>query len=273
MMKLDAALAFAALDWPVLPLARNSKAPLAALVPNGVAHATCDPDVIWHWWKRAPDANIAIACHRLLVVDVDPRNSGDRKMAALLTEHGPFPSGPTQRTGGGGTHHLFQLPALPMRGKLVQGVDLIHGPRRYIAATPSVLKGGRTYEWLIPPSTPCPEVPEWLLGLARRDHPTPLRPGGLPALSRSRLVARAIAYARKIPPAVSGQGGHAHTFITACRLARGFLLNVDEAYAVMCEWNQTCRPPWSERDLRRKIAQALEHGQLPMGAFLAQEST
>jgi hypothetical protein len=61
--------------------------------------------------------------------------------------------------------------------------------------------------------------------------------------------------------------------MTACRLVRGFSLGVDETYALMCDWNRACQPPWSERDLRRKIDQALEHGQLPFGALLQAEPT
>jgi hypothetical protein len=270
--RVQAALAFAEQGWPVLPLAPRGKAPLAALAPHGVAHATCDPEAVSDWWRRAPDANIAIACHRLFAVDVDPRNGGDRKLAALLDARGPFPTTPTQRTGGGGTHYLFRLPAVPLLGKLVHGVDLIHGPRRYIVAAPSVLKGCRDYEWLTPPSKRLAEVPGWLLGLAMRAEPRSTRPGTLPTVARSRLVARAAAYARKIPPAISGQGGHAHTFMTACRLVRGFLLDAEEAYAVMCDWNRSCKPPWSERDLRRRIEQAVEHGRLPFGALLETET-
>ena len=268
----DAALALTELGWPVVPLAPKSKAPLATLAPHGVAHATCDPEVISYWWRRAPDANVGVACHRLFVVDVDPRNGGDEKLGRLLDEHGPFPTTPTQRTGGGGIHYVFRLPARPLVGKLVHGVDLIHGPRRYIAAAPSVLKGGGVYDWLTAPNTPLAEVPEWLLGLAMREAARSACPGTLPIVARSKLVARAAAYVRKIPPAISGQGGHAHTFMTACRLVRGFLLDAEEAYAVMCDWNRGCKPPWSERDLRRKIEQAFEYGQLPFGALLETET-
>jgi hypothetical protein len=51
-------------------------------------------------------------------------------------------------------------------------------------------------------------------------------------------------------------------------LARGFLLNAHEAFLVMSAWNRTCKPPWSEQDLRRKIDEALAQGRMPMGALL-----
>jgi len=262
-------LEFAARGWPVIPLALNGKAPVAELVPNGVANATCDRTVINHWWSRVRAANVGIACHRLLVVDIDPRNGGDRQLDALLAEHGQLPVTPTQRTGGGGVHYLFKRPSIPMGGKLVTGVDLVHGARRYVVAAPSVHRSGCRYEWLESPSTPLADAPDWLLNLGRRaEAGHPVLADKRPNQEPSKLVARATAYARKIPPAISGQGGHAHTFLTACRLVRGFSLNADEAYSVMLEWNRSCQPPWSERDLRRKIAEALQHGLMPFGAML-----
>lgn len=67
---------------------------------------------------------------------------------------------------------------------------------------------------------------------------------------------RARAYLAKLPPAIAGQGGHAATFTAACRLVE---FGVAEANAVeiLSEWNRThCQPPWTERDLRHKLADA-----------------
>jgi len=263
-----AALGFAWRGWPVIPIALDRKAPLVHLVPHGVAHATCDPDVIRYWWARWPSANIAIACHSLLVVDVDPRNGGDRNIKALLDEHGPFPVTPTQKTGGGGLHYLFKRPTSTLPVKLIGGVDLIHGPRKYIVAAPSSFSHSRNYEWLTPPTTSLAAPPDWLVNFWPRGKARPSQATAPQTVDPSSRLKRATAYARRIPPAVSGQGGHDHTFLTACRIVRGFLLNADEAYAVMCEWNRTCQPPWSEHNLRRKIDHALKYGRMPFGALL-----
>ena len=264
---LGAALDIVARGWPVIPLAPGGKAPIARLVPNGVAHATCDPEVIAYWWQRERGANIGIACRHIFVVDVDPRNDGDRNLEALLSMHEPFPPTLAQRTGSG-IHYLFKVPGLSLRGKLATGIDLVHGPRRYIVAAPSIHPSGRKYGWLTPLSTPLAELPEWLVTSALQRGARPVRANARQEFELSKLVARAQAYARKIPPAVAGQGGHAHTFLTASRLVRGFSLKLDEAYAVMSEWNRTCQPPWSESELRRKIDQALRHGRMPFGALL-----
>jgi hypothetical protein len=255
---------------PVLPLEPRGKNPLARLVRHGVGHATTDYEVLRDWWGRAPDANVGIACRDLLVVDVDVRHGGDAELALLLAEHGPFPRTPTARTGSGGTHVLFRRPAWPLLAKLRTGVDLVHGARRYIVAPPSLHPCGERYRWTTPPSVPAADAPEWLVAMARRPEPMPV---GVPRLDTpsDERMRRARAYAAVLDPAISGQHGHDTTFRVAVRVARGFALSEDEALAVLAPWNASCRPPWNERDLRRKVREALEHGDLPMGALLERE--
>lgn len=67
------------------------------------------------------------------------------------------------------------------------------------------------------------------------------------------IIDRARQYLQKCPPAISGQGGHKATFRTACLLVKGFVLDSDQALVLLQEWNQTCQPPWTERELIHKI--------------------
>lgn len=67
---------------------------------------------------------------------------------------------------------------------------------------------------------------------------------------------RALKYARTIPPAISGQGGHDQTFETCLKICSGFDLTDEEAFEVLREWNLACQPPWSEPELKRKITEA-----------------
>lgn len=78
--------------------------------------------------------------------------------------------------------------------------------------------------------------------------------------SESAVLDRARRYLAKMPPAVSGQAGHDRTFHAACVLVQGFALSESEAYAVLSEWNIGCQPPWSERELRHKLADAAKAG-------------
>jgi len=70
------------------------------------------------------------------------------------------------------------------------------------------------------------------------------------------VIERARKYLAKCPPAVSGQGGHNATFHAACVLILGFQLERDQALMLLGEWNQTCQPPWTDRELEHKVDDA-----------------
>ncbi len=63
-------------------------------------------------------------------------------------------------------------------------------------------------------------------------------------------------YIAAIPGAVSGSGGHNQTFSVACALVHGFGLGDGDAWALLCDYNRTCQPPWSEAELRHKLDSA-----------------
>lgn len=60
----------------------------------------------------------------------------------------------------------------------------------------------------------------------------------------------------KLPPAISGSHGHDATFRAACLLV-SFGLGDYDAMALLREWNGThCQPPWREKELAHKLADA-----------------
>jgi hypothetical protein len=61
------------------------------------------------------------------------------------------------------------------------------------------------------------------------------------------LADRARKYVEKMPPAISGNGGHDALFAVACVLIHGFDLPEPEAWLILCEYNAGCQPPWSEQ--------------------------
>jgi hypothetical protein len=69
-------------------------------------------------------------------------------------------------------------------------------------------------------------------------------------------IYRARQWIRKVPGAVSGQGGNKATYRVACHLMQRFGLSATEAMPLFLEWNDTCKPPWSFRDLNRKLTDA-----------------
>ena len=70
------------------------------------------------------------------------------------------------------------------------------------------------------------------------------------------LADRARKYVEKMPPAISGNGGHDALFAVACVLIHGFDLPEPEAWLILCEYNARCQPPWSDRELRHKLRSA-----------------
>lgn len=69
---------------------------------------------------------------------------------------------------------------------------------------------------------------------------------------------RARRWLAKVPPSISGQGGHAQAFTAATGLIHGFELSEFDAIDLLNEWNRCCQPPWSDKDIRHKVNQAVK---------------
>lgn len=79
---------------------------------------------------------------------------------------------------------------------------------------------------------------------------------------------RAFAYVDRMPPAISGQGGHRQTWIAALALVRGFELPPDVAIEVLRHYSLGCQPPWSSRELQHKIESATRQASATPGYLL-----
>ncbi len=259
---IDHALNYARRGLRVLPIRLGDKTPLTA---HGVLEVSSDEPTVRAWWTRWPAANIAIAVPPAwIVVDVDPRNGGDAELARLEGEHGPLPATVAARTGGGGSHRIYRRPdGVRLRGKLAPGIDLL-GHGRYVLVAPSIHASGKRYEWISPPGTRIAPAPAWLVEMGRVQD-TPCVPPPQPVARTSDLIDRARAYVAACPPAISGSGGHTHTFSIAQKLVRGFGLDEATAFSLLVPWNRTCQPPWSTADLARKVKEAARAGRMPYG--------
>lgn len=106
----------------------------------------------------------------------------------------------------------------------------------------------------------------WLGFPAREKPQAPRRP-----VDDNRLK-RAAAYLAKIPGAVSGAGGHQQAWAAALAVVRGFDLGETDAYRLLAaDYNPRCDPPWSERELQHKVADAAKNGRADRGWLLRQE--
>nr|WP_116316307.1 bifunctional DNA primase/polymerase [Bacillus subtilis] len=103
-----AAIAYASkLNWSVFPLHTPNENHCSCHNPNcqssgkhprtnnGLKAASTNLDLIDEWWKKWPDANIAIATGRpsgFTVLDVDPRHGGEDSLELLTNQYGPLPN-------------------------------------------------------------------------------------------------------------------------------------------------------------------------------------
>lgn len=264
------AMAYASLGWHVVPILRGDKRPTTR---NGVYDATDDPAKICEWFYASPpDLNIGIrtgAASGILVLDIDGRNSGFETLAALASKHGPLPKTPRAQTGSGnGEHYVFACPPVGhFKGKLGPGIDVL-GEGRLFVAFPSIHPSGGVYDWLVTPWScrPAP-APDWLLKRITIECRVPVCDDAQPANDPS-IIDRARRYLDHVAPAISGKGGSSHTFIVASRLVLGFGLSVAEALPLLQTWNNRCLPPWSDRELKRKLHDAARNGRMEPGCML-----
>ncbi|HAM56347.1 MAG: hypothetical protein A2X51_14355 [Candidatus Rokubacteria bacterium GWC2_70_24] len=154
------------------------KHPVGRLALNGFKDATTDEATIRAWWGQEPDANIGTPTETRLVLDVDPRHGGDETLAELERQHGALPLTPLVHTGGGGTHHHFDMPTPPLgnsTGKLGPGLDT-RGVGGYVLIPPARHASGRRYSDDADRAlfeTPLAPVPAWMLVMLARPTPSP----------------------------------------------------------------------------------------------------
>jgi hypothetical protein len=89
------------------------------------------------------------------------------------------------------------------------------------------------------------------------ERPAPRPTASSPAPASDAVVRRAEAYLDRIPPAISGSGGHNQTYAAATAMVHGFGLDPETALGLLLDrYNPRCQPPWTEKELRHKVSDA-----------------
>ena len=103
-----AALAFARAGIPVFPIVPDQKRPLTG---NGLHDATTDPEQIQRWWRRWPEANLAMPTGPRTwdVLDIDTKHNQPGLASLAKLRQAGLVGGPSRvvRTPSGGLHLYF----------------------------------------------------------------------------------------------------------------------------------------------------------------------
>lgn len=80
---------------------------------------------------------------------------------------------------------------------------------------------------------------------------------------------RALAYIERMPPAISGAGGHQATWNVALVLAKGFGLSEGDTLRILRDhYSPRCEPPWAEKELEHKARDAKASERVAEGFLL-----
>ncbi len=213
-----------------------------------------------HEWCRVR-CNVALVMGKvsgLVAVDADSD-------AALQWIKKNLPESPCGTRTAKGEHSFYSLPDGMIVGNRarLKGMKLdVRGEGGYVLASPSVHETGVEYERLgdWEKLRECPVFdPSWLESEKAPKRTSETIRGGVKLLLRNEKMYRAFEYIKKVPGAVSGQGGHKHTFRLACNLVRNLNLDEDELFEVMWAFNDKCEPPWTRKQIAHKVIEAVAH--------------
>jgi Bifunctional DNA primase/polymerase, N-terminal/Primase C terminal 2 (PriCT-2) len=130
------------------------------LTKHGEKDATTDPTRIEVWWRKWPNAGIAIATgpSGLVVLDID---GSDGMTLFRKLSVGDCPKTLIAKTGRVGGFHVFYkgtgIPASQVKGEHLD----VRGSTGYVVVAPSVHATGAIYTWLNP-DQPIASVPSWV---------------------------------------------------------------------------------------------------------------
>ena len=263
---LEAALAYAERGWPIFPV-RRDKTPYPGT--RGVLEATTDLRQIKAWWKRWPEANVAldVGGAGMMVLDLDPGHD----IKELERNVGKIPSTALRsHTPRDGRHLFFALSehelVSPSSSKLTAHVD-VRSFHSYVLLPPSNTCDG-AYIW---ESTggPAYRTNEMVRAANTARDKDPDRDKWIIPCDQPEHVTKAISWLRKESrPAIEGQGGDHCAYATAAYL-KSLGISQELASELMWEhWNPRCEPPWGEDEhghLERKIENAYRYNTSPPG--------
>lgn len=249
---LQAALNYARMGLAVFPLKEKGKEPATH---NGFENATTEERQIQLWWKRNPNANIGIATGRVsggivaIDMDIDKEKGKDgyhvfQKWCA--DNYLVLPDSWLSITGRGG-YHLFYRSEFPVPSKIgwLDDVD-IRADGAYIVAPPSIHPNGTKYEW--------EQAPEDYELISSQDIDVEFVFNSVVA-SNLKDKSKPLSVPDEIPE------GHRDEmmFKLACKYQAMGMSDEAMLAALQKENEVRCKPPLTDREIRRKVEQAQKY--------------
>lgn len=256
---------------------------------RGLTEASSDKRLVEKWWSMWPHANIGMpmGANGLAAIDVDPDHGGDHTLATLdqycVQHECDLWSTRVNRTGSGGTHHVFRDPRgiVPTKrqtfGSDAPGVDT-RGRGGYIVAPPSLHASGNRYEvihnghtladWpdcLTPLLSPAPPTENGLPPGAIACGPTRATDGDLGAVWAFHALLSETKQLADLPLS-EGSGKNAALNTAAYKLGRrvgaGFIDEPSVAIALFNSVSHWIGHGHTERELRATIRSGVRAGML-----------
>jgi hypothetical protein len=237
----DVALRLAASGWPVFPCKPGAKVPATT---HGFKDASTNPETIRWWWRRMPNANLAIAtgAPSVDVLDVDIKAGPDGMVALERLRAAGIASGElgTVRTPSGGMHLYFRGTRQGNGSIARHGIDF-RGLGGYVLVPPSVVDG-KPYELTEWRPGARGQAIDWQAVKALLDPPRPKATHGsyLPADGEGDISA----LVRWLATQPEGGRNNA-TFWAACRAIEAG--HRDELGAILDAAIQAGLPEWEAR--------------------------
>lgn len=265
------------LGWSVFPILPKDKRPHFGLLKstgfvnaegNGSWKAFSEKlapeELVEHWWKEDPSANIGLACGKVsgvTVVDIDFKPDEPSWIPADEVETKLRTVTRTAVTGSGGMHMFCAYsPEVPNQSdkRVHPQVDL-RNDGGYVVLAPSVHPNGRHYAWKTSEAEDLAPVPEVILGKLRSDGMA--RKDGVRVRTGQNEWARIFDGVREkvdgrnyAATKVIGKLVHALNmeFIGDARLH-------EYVWDCCLAWNARNKPPMSEAEMRTIFQHVIKH--------------
>jgi putative DNA primase/helicase len=268
---LDIARGYRRRNWCVLPVPSRSKIPP---ITEWEKLRITEDELPQHFNGRPQNIGVQLGEPSGWLIDVDV----DHELALKLADkYLPFTRLRFGRTGKPNSHWLYIVTgATPTKQHRLRSRKMIVELRSTGAQTVfpgSIHETGEAIDWIDPDAEPAEidpaELAQAVANLADAVRhalgETPKKPIATPkpnhasashGIPMEKRLERWRKYATKMGDAISGSGGHAATLTASCEAVR-FDLDASAHWQAMNWWNANkCQPPWTEKELEHKIADA-----------------